>query len=344
MKSEENNWLIQDRVLVGISMAAVFLLPLVIVLGYLQVDLVSSILRDTMQVFLTTFLAYVITRHFAQKTAGDNLRNVQETARENLRDLGIASGRRILLLSAHMEELAEEIVNFRADGHLSPIYYKTVTTQLGRLAKEARLSVYDIQEMVKLDISIPALMDEVRTKIVDSAVREVVRCPNCSKQTEILLDETPSTRHVVCTTCRTLFTAHRLPGGEVKLGIPRAEFRSNVPHFVDCPNPNCSQRIRVNVRPNESGTIVRNCFECFARIKYILDERLVEGFEIESPLELPKREIKGNSGKCPYCSGVVFFKEKRNSRGEWIQYCPHCTKLIRVIESPEEEKTRRLNA
>jgi hypothetical protein len=99
---------------------------------------------------------------------------------------------------------------------------------------------------------------------------------------------------------------------------------------VRCPNRECSNSLRIRRRSHEWGVVVRNCYECFARIKYNVDSQAVEDFTIETPLAVPAGSIANGRGPCPYCSYSVVFKGTKNSRGEIVQFCPKCTQLMLV--------------
>ena len=102
--------------------------------------------------------------------------------------------------------------------------------------------------------------------------------------------------------------------------------------LMDCPNPECQNTLKLKRGPTDFGKVIRNCYECFARITYDLDANSIDGWTKEEPLTLNKAQIADWKATCPYRSWTVTFKETRNSKDQWVQYCPNCTKLILVQE------------
>jgi len=307
----------------GLFLAAFFAL-----LPYLSDSTGTRIAATLGQLFFTTYIAYVITKDVSEGAAREALESQRKTAREELRDLAEASGRRVFLLSAHMQELAEEALEAGVeDGH-SKVRFESMAAELARLASHAELSFRDLQQMAKLDVSIPALKDEARTKVVEMTRREMVNCPRCNKENDIFFGTAPgATRHHTCSNahCRAILVLHRLPDESIKVGMDRVR-------SIDCPNPECSNDIKIKIIGSEYGVVVRNCYDCFARIRFDIDSDKVAGWELEAPLSLAVSQIVDNRGPCPYCNWSVQFKQTRNKAGLWVQFCPHCTKLIRVQE------------
>jgi len=301
-----------------LGLAAVILVAASAIVGQLAVDRSAQILANLTMVFGTFYVSFLISRHFAVMSS-----------RKELQDLAEASGTRVFLLCSQMKELAEDILNYEPDGESSKIYYEVIATQLTRLAGQAELSFEDLQRIAKVNISIPKLREDVETRVVEGARREKIPCPGCKAESDVIIGSgAGASKHCRCAACGKLFMAHRLSDGGIKLSYSD-EFE------IRCPNEKCTNLIRIRRGTTDWGTAVRNCYECFARIRFDLDRKKVEGFTIEAPLSLPSSQIIDGQCKCPYCSWLVSFRESRNSRGEWIQFCPHCTKLIKVQESVE---------
>ncbi len=274
-----------------------------------------SVATSLVTLLLTFFVSYVVTRHYAQKAA-----------RAELFDLGQASGEQTLLLSQQLRELATEAEGFQPDDDRSELFIDSMISHLNKMASQAELSFHNIQRMAGLDISMPALRAVVQTAIEEGLRTERVPCPHCRCDNDVLVPASEGkTKATKCGDCRKPFTVHRLAEGKLKIMFP--ELRE-----LRCPNPKCSNEILIRKKEDEWGTVVRNCFECFARIRYDLDEGKVEGFEVETPLVAS--EILGGRVRCPYCGNRAVLKGGPNSRGERLMSCPSCTKLMRVEEAP----------
>jgi len=295
---------------------ALLMLLRLIILPYFTESLLAALCADLGKLFFTTYLAYVTAEHFAMKAG-----------REELRKLGDATGRRIFLQSAQLGELAAEVIAQEPGENQSAMHDETLASELNRLASHAELSFEEVQRMCGLDISIPELADEARYRVIDDTVQEKVACPLCSKEKVILLAGFPgASKHATCFNCHHQFIAHRMPDGSIKL-------RYQDQAVVDCPNPECGNKIRITLGPRDWGKAIRNCFECFARITYDMETEKVEHWTQEQPLTISESAIENMQAECPYCSWRVTFRESRNSKGQWVQYCPHCTKLILVEDN-----------
>lgn len=296
------------------TIGAVVLLTVTIFVRHLDKGSASvQVVSDLAIIFATSFISYVITRYYALKTS-----------REELRDLAEASGQRIFLLSSQITELADEILSFEPDGERSKIYYQSIVSQMNKLSSQAELSFQDMHRIAKIDVSIPALKDEARTRIAETTRREIVPCPHCKEDKELLLDVSRgSTRHTRCDKCDKTFVAHRTADGSIKLSYEDT-------FAIQCPNPSCVNTMNIKRNENEWGTTIRDCFECYARIRFDLEGHKIEGYDIEPPLNLPRENIVDGRADCPYCSFSLRMREGRNRRGEQIQFCRNCTKLVRI--------------
>lgn len=289
----------------------------VIVLKYAFPSNALSAVSDLVTVLLASYVSFAVSRYFAT-----------QSARSDLRDLAEATGEHIFLLSSQIRQLADESGAYQADADRSRLYLETLRSQLHKLASQAELSFHNTQRLAGLDISIPALRDEVRTAFEEGTRTESIPCPRCKTPAEVILSTNAgATRHSQCTKCRLPFMAHRLMDGKIRLSYEDS-------HRVDCPNTGCSNSLIINRRGHERGTVIRNCYECFARIRFNLDSNTVEGYEVEQPLEVSQAKIVDGHGPCPYCSFDTAFKGTRNSKGAIVQFCPNCTKLMLVSELP----------
>ncbi len=296
-----------------LGVAAIILVVASAVVGHLTTDKSGQVLADLTMIFGTFYVSFLVSRYFALVTS-----------RKELQDLAEASGTRIFLLSSQMKELAQDVYNYESDGPTSKIYYNVIGTELTRLASQAELSFEDLQRIAKVDLSIPQLREDAVTRVEEVKQREKVRCPECEKELEVLVGAaTGTSRHCRCDKCGKVFISHRLSDGGIKIS-----YSDDLE--IECPNNACTNQIRIRRGPTDWGTKIRNCYECFARIRFDLDNKEIENFTIEEPLELDRPLIANAQCKCPYCSWLVTFGETRNSRGEWIQSCPSCTKLIKV--------------
>lgn len=295
--------------------ASALVVVVVIFLKYAFPSNALSAVSDLVTVLLASFVSYAVSRYFAT-----------QSARSDLRDLAEATGEHIFLLSSQIRQLADESTDFQRDAERSRIFLEILRSQLHKLASQAELSFHNTQRLAGLDISIPALRDEVRTAFEEGTKIESVQCPRCKSPAEIVLSTNPgATRHSQCVKCRLPFMAHRLVDGTIRLAFEDA-------NRIDCPNPACDNSLIINRRGHEHGVVIRNCFECFSRIRFNLDSRSVEGYDIEETLKVLDTAIVGGHGPCPYCSYDVTFKGTRNSKGAMVQFCPSCTKLMVVSE------------
>jgi hypothetical protein len=297
--------------------ASTIVTAIVLVLKYAFPSNALSAVADLVTVLLASYVSYAVSRFFAT-----------QSARSDLRDLAEATGEHIFLLSSQIRQLADESTDYQKEAARSQIYLETLRSQLYKLASQAELSFHNTQRLAGLDISIPALRDEVRTAFEEGTKTESVQCPRCKSPAEVVLSTNQgATRHAQCAKCKLPFMAHRLVDGKIRLTYEDS-------NRIDCPNSGCENSLIINRRGHEHGVVIRNCYECFARIRFNLDTRTVEGFDVEQPLEVPDGNIKDGHGPCPYCSYDVVFKGTRNSKGRMVQFCPNCTKLMLVSEPP----------
>ena len=175
--------------------AVVILIASIFFINPEKPDPTVKLLLEIVKLFLSLYIAYVITRHYSARSA-----------REDLTDIGIASGKRIFQLSAHIKELANEISTFEPDGINSKIHYKTLISNLNRLASDAELSFQDMQQIAKLDISIPEIINSTQERSVYRQELEVVKCPYCDSEKEIVMSsKAGTTKQVVCPGCKKVF-------------------------------------------------------------------------------------------------------------------------------------------
>ncbi len=302
------------------GVAALILVVAAAMIGHFATEKPAQILADVTMIFGTFYVSFLVSRHFARVTS-----------RKEMQDLAEASGTRIFLLSSQMRDLAQDVYNYDPDGPTSKIYYEVVGTQLTRLASQAELSFEDLQRIARVNISIPKLREEAVTRVEEGAQREKINCPECQNQVEVLMPRAAgASKHCRCDKCRKVFICHRLPDGIIKMS-----YSDDIE--IDCPNSSCSNRIRIRRGPTDWGTTIRNCYECYARVQFNFDTKKVDKFDIEEPQVLEASKIIGGQAECPYCAWTVSFRDTRNSRGEWLQFCPNCTKLIRVKEVEQED-------
>jgi len=314
-----------DYIQSSLIVLSLIVLVIVIVLGYFIKEPKYSIVKDLIVIFITFYVAYVTTKHFAQKLAQDDLL-----------DIGESAGRRIFMLSAHLRTLADEISTYSPDGDKSEIYYGNIISQLHRLAIDTELSFKDMQQIAKLDISIPNLVEETQTSVINTIKTEKITCPYCNNETKVLFDTARNaSKRIDCGNCHKPFMLHRLDDGNIKIGIEDV-------FVIECPNPECGNMIRIKKNPKDFGTTVRNCFDCFARIRFDFDSGTVEEWDKEEPQKVFSNAIKEGRIKCPYCSWSNIVRDTHNASGQWVQYCPNCTRLMEIVE--EESAEHRFSA
>jgi hypothetical protein len=297
--------------------AAVVVTITVVIVAQIEQSRSTMLVANLVTLLLTFYVSYAITEHFAK-----------QTARGELGDLAEAAGSRIFLLSSQLGDLADEVTSFESDDERASLFLEMTASQMNKLASQVELSFQDLQRIAKLDISIPAIRDEVRSRIEEASRKEAVSCPHCEEPKEVLFSiSAGSTKATRCDKCRQPFRVHRIADGSLKISYDQ--------HFeIDCPNEKCANRIMIKRTEREWGAIIRNCFQCYARIRYDLDKGKVEEFRIEEPLGLSRNSIQDGRGPCPDCGYQVIFKGARNAHGDELQSCPRCTQLIRISDTP----------
>jgi len=307
-----------DNVIWSLAVAAGLAIILVSVAVHLSPTPWMQAVSSFVTFFASFYLSFVVTRHFAQVTA-----------REELRRLAEAAGSRIFLQSRQMRQLASELRDSEPTDEIAKVFGNSIASQIDRLAAQADLSVEDLERIAGVDLHLPAMRDEAQTRVEAATKRERFGCPHCNEPVEITISTAGgASRHGRCANCNRGFVAHRLADGSLKVG--------HTEYFkIDCPNPDCEQEIGIRPRDTEWGVIIRNCFECFARVHYDLDRRQVESFSIETPIPVAAGDVENASDgqrrvSCPSCGYVVSLRGYVNSRSEEFMSCPRCTKLLRV--------------
>jgi transposase-like protein len=304
----------RDAIEWGMTAGAILLIVVLQVMAYFGKNELLSLAANLSTALFTFFVSYVITRYFAEKAA-----------RAELFDLGQASGEQVALLSLQLQQLAEEVDDFTPEDDRSQLYLTSISSQLQKLGSQAELSFHNIQRMAGLDFSMVALRDEVQTAIKHGIREEKVPCPHCGIENRVPVSTSPgASKPTKCVACRKPFTAHRLSDESIKLMFPDI-------HEVRCPNPKCGNQIFVKKKDTDWGTLIRNCFECYARIKYNVDTTAIEEWSTEAPLEASG--LSADRVGCPYCGHESLLRGGRNSRGEKLMSCPSCTRLMRLTES-----------
>jgi transcription elongation factor Elf1 len=208
------------------------------------------------------------------------------------------------------------------------IVVNSIGAQIDRLAAQADLSVEDLERIADIDLPLPAMRDAAQTRVEAATKIERIKCPHCNLEVEVAVSTARgTTRHGSCSECGGGFVIHRLGDGTLKVEYTEY-FR------INCPNPNCQNEIGIRPGETEWGIIIRNCFECFARVHYDLDNRRVSKFERETPLTVTEDQVETTNRqrrvKCPFCSYVLTLQGYKNSRGEELMSCPRCTLLVAV--------------
>jgi predicted Zn finger-like uncharacterized protein len=308
-----------DRIQWWLVAAAVGLLLTVLVLSHLDESRSLAFAADGVSVVLTFFVSYVVTRHFATYSA-----------RANLADLGMATGEQTVLVTDQLRDLASELQEFQTTDDRAELYLSQIASQLARLSSQTELSFKNVQRMAGLQLSIDDLRRGVASTVEPGTIKEVVNCPNCRTPKEVALSTIPGrSRATRCGKCRFGFTVNRLPENKVKL-----TFEDVV--RIDCPNDSCTTSIPVKKRAGDQGVVIRNCFECYARIRFNVDSDEIEHWEIEQPIDVGGDTIREDHVNCPYCSHSVRLLQGRNSRGERLTSCANCTRLIRIVRAAQQ--------
>jgi DNA-directed RNA polymerase subunit RPC12/RpoP len=306
-----------DTVIWGLAAIAAVAILLVTVAVHLTRDPWMQVVSSFVTFYGSVYLSFVVTRHYARVAS-----------REELRRLAEAAGSRIFLLSLQMRQLASELADSEAADKVTKVVVNSIAAQIDRLAAQADLSVEDLERIADIDLPLPAMRSAAQTRVEAATKLEKINCPHCGSELEVTVSTAGgTTRHGLCSTCKQGFVVHRLGDGTVKVGYTEY-FR------IQCPNPSCQNEIGIRPRETEWGIIIRNCFECFARVHYDLDQRKVSKFERETPLTVAEDKVETTNGQrrvlCPSCSYVLTLQGYKNSRGQELMSCPRCTRLVAV--------------
>lgn len=302
-----------DRILWSLVAAAIMTLVVVLVLSHLDASRSLAFAADAVTVVLTFFVSYVVTRHFAIRSA-----------KSELADLGMATGEQTVLVTDQIRELAAELYSFETSDERGALFLSQIANQLGRLSSQAELSFKNVQRMAGLDLSIDDLRIGVESTVEPGTVQELVRCPNCGEPKKVALSTLAGrNRATRCGKCKFGFTLNRLAENKIKI-----TFEDVV--RIDCPNPECDMTIPIKKKDRDQGVIIRNCFECYARIRFDVDSDTVDEWEIDQPLDVDEASVVGGHIDCPYCSRHLRLLAGRNSRGERVISCVNCTRLLRL--------------
>lgn len=306
-----------DVVIRSLSYTAGVAILLVIVAAQIAPSPMMQGVSSFVLFFGSVFISFVVTKHYAEITA-----------REELKRLAEAAGSRIFLLSVQMRQLVGDLSNFENDDELTKVFLGSVSSQIERLSAQADLSVEDLERIADVDLELPAMRDAAQTRVEASTKREQIACPHCQETVDVTIGTAAgANKHGRCPKCRKGFMVHRIADGSLKI--------SHTNYFrIDCPNPACDNEIGINRRESEWGTIIRNCYECHARVRYDLDKGQVESHVLEPPLDLKASAIvvvnSVRRGPCSGCGYSLILSGHLNRSNEEVLSCPRCTKLVRV--------------
>lgn len=306
-----------DRVIWWLAYAAIVAIIVVATAAQLAPSRTMQLVSSFITFFSSVFLSFVVTRHYAQVTA-----------REELKRLAEAAGSRLFLLSVQMRQIVTDLGQFESADQAEKVFLQSMATQIDRLSAQADLSVEDLERIADVDLGLPAMRHAAQTRVEAGTRREKIPCPHCKEVAEITIGTVPgASKHGRCDNCRRGFVVHRISDGSLRVSHT-AYFR------IDCPNPQCENEIGIKRRETEWGVIVRNCFECYARVQYDLESEKVLTFSLEDPLTLDSSLIEKSGDQrrapCPGCGFSIILQGYKNSRGDELINCPRCTKLVRI--------------
>jgi hypothetical protein len=292
--------------------AACVVLAVTVALTFVSQDVSFRIVAELVKLFLTVYASYAITRAYSQRAM-----------RLELHDVAKVTMRRLVLLATDIQGIASELTA-SADERTLQSTAVSLGAQLRRMATHAEASIDDIGVMARLDISLATLKEEIRTRIVDSEEEEIAPCPSCSKPVSVNLLTSPSSKQVACRSCSTMVVFHRLPDGGVKIRKAGA--------IVKCPNPSCAASFQLREKPTDFGIVIRNCYECFARIKYDLDTSSVQSFQVVTPYPASADAAPDGRITCPHCAAHIPYRPFTNAAGRMVQGCMNCRELLAFPE------------
>ena len=143
-----------DMVVWWLAYAALVAIVVVVVAAQVDASATMQVVSNVVTFFASMYLSFVITRHYAQITA-----------REELKRLAEAAGSRIFLLAVQMRQVAGELRTFDREVQHTGQFVESVAIQIDRLSAQADLSVEDLERISDVELSLPAMRDAAQSRV-----------------------------------------------------------------------------------------------------------------------------------------------------------------------------------
>jgi len=336
---------------------------LAIVVGYIFKNTGTEILKDFMVFGSGAGIAYILARAGARATTSERVRSL---CSRSVQRLGLTASQTRNASSLILREIPNQASTEVVAALLDSVA-EQAEVSIGDLEEMAGAKIV-LDELVSDALhsikaaaeGLPETSSAVKEKILAS-VKEMVAaaatpgkaalaatafsCPQCGKLLSAILREPfGSTAHARCPECLSQVIVHRTRDGGTfaKIySVPRGGILGSAPlgakqaGSILCPH--CKRPIFVNIKPESTSPVIRNCFHCDERI--YLDA--ATGAVIRSEHGEPLSAIYTMEGvkaviTCPSCSNVLRIPNL-SEHDVFKASCPKCTVLIHGKRADKNE-------
>jgi hypothetical protein len=284
---------------VAVASATVFVMfvGFALVWANLSADSVASAIIQTFVFLATTYISWIISRHFAK-----------EQKEAESRRLGLVAGRRVIELYKNVQSLLSKTLVYRDPNSLSQERFVHIANRLEEISLSIRSTLADVKSIAEIgidddeELGIPAEHDI-------HGLSNFVACPYCHAKNYVSTpNHSGATQEMSCIECKEFFITHRhqdrsvfarprirkktalstASAGDAPLGsivhikrdVPAAG-PTSVSHLkLNCPK--CSVENEYGYRKGFTY-LKRSCFECFTRFKYNFEPPTFELLESRDP-------------------------------------------------------------
>lgn len=328
-------------VAVASATAFVTFVGFALVWANLSDDKVASAIIQAFVFLATTYISWVISRHFAK----------EQKAAESRR-LGLVAGRRVIELYKNVQSLLSKTLVYRDPNSLSQERFVHIANRLEEISLSIRSTLADVKSIAEIgiddedELGIPAEHDL-------HGLSNFVACPYCHAKNYVSTpNHAGATQEMPCIECKEIFITHRhqdrsvfaRPRTRKKTALssvsvagaaagsvvpikrnPPASGPQPVPHLkLSCPK--CSVENEYGYKTGFTY-LIRSCFDCFARFKYSFEPPQFELLESPDPVVLHEA-FEGSSYAYVNCTGcaqkVRTDRPTLNSKGQRIVQCFRC--------------------
>jgi DNA-directed RNA polymerase subunit RPC12/RpoP len=344
--------------LISISVFAAIAATVGLVMAAFRPDSLAITLLSNVITFIASgLLSYQITYTHEKEQFAKDRANLSKFA-----------SRRVSTLSANLLSLTQEISPIRTLEETKRIVEYT----LRNLAKDAELSVRDIEDMGRVEGA--EIIDAVLNRgdvvddsgankqqlfasagVIDKLVAEgksnvediKYNCPNCGNSNASSLGRIRgTTRHVTCSNCNVRLLIHRINETDYKVVNPSkgrlsdyatGETRSAIKHSgFACPR--CQHWIALT-RTTDQMVIEKPCFSCLAIVSF--DRATGRASLVRDRFPIYVDTIDVNAMECVTCHNVFSARKFKTDDGKEFVCCFHCNTLY-LAKSDAKELIERL--